>query len=102
MRPIHIAFLDRPRPAVILTRELLFGRMKRVTIAPITSKVRGLATEVPVGSANGLDNSSVVSCDNIITVELTDIGERIGSLLPHQEADLASAISIAFDLRPTV
>lgn len=102
MRPIHIAFLDKPRPAVILTRGLLFGRMKRVTIAPITSKIRGLATEVPVGSANGLDNASVVSCDNIITVELTDIGERVGSLLPHQEAELASAISIALDLKPTV
>lgn len=101
MRAIHIAFLDKPRPAVILTRELLVGRMKKVTIAPITSKVRGLATEVTVGLANGLDKDSVISCDNVITVELADIGERIGSLLPHQEEELATAISIAFDLKPT-
>jgi len=101
MRPIHIAFLDKPRPAVILTRELLFGRMRKVTIAPITTRVRGLATEVLLGPANGLDRDCVVSCDNVMTVELTEIGERIGSLLPHQEQELASAISIAFDLTPT-
>lgn len=101
MRPIHIAFLDKPRPAVILTREILFGRMRKVTIAPITTKIRGLATEVPVGPANGLDRDSVVSCDKVITVELTEIGERVGSLLPHQEHELASAFSIAFDLKPT-
>lgn len=101
MRPIHIAFLDKPRPVVILTRELLFGRMKRVTIAPITSRVRGLATEVPVGPSNGLDRDSVVSCDNIMTIDLEHIGDSIGVVLPHQEAALASAISIAFDLRPT-
>ena len=100
MRPIHIAYLDKPRPAVILTRELLFGRMKKVTIAPITSTVRGLSTEVPVGLANGLHKDGVVSCDNIMTVEITDIGQQVGALLADQEDELASAIAIAFDLRP--
>ena len=98
MRPIHIAFLDKPRPVVILTRELLVGRMKKVTIAPITSRIRGIATEVAVGPANGLDRASVISCDNITTVDFTTLGDNIGQLLPHQELELATAISIAFDL----
>ena len=101
MRPIHVIFLDKPRPALILTREQLVGRMARVTVAPITSTVRGLSTEVPVGTRNGLDTSSVISLDNITTVPYDAVGERIGYLLPDQEDDLARAISVAFDLAPT-
>jgi len=69
-----------------------------VTVAPITSTIRGLSTEVPVGSANGLDHESVVSCDNIVTVPTSALGRQIGYLLPAQEADLAHAIRAAFDL----
>jgi mRNA interferase MazF len=68
MRPIHIARLDKARPVLILTRELVRPHLNRVTVAPITSTIRGLSTEVPVGSANGLDRDSVVSCDDILTV----------------------------------
>lgn len=100
MRAIHVVFLDKPRPALILTRERLVGRMSRVTIAPISSRIRGLSTEVAVGVRNGLDNDSVVSADNIETVPFDRVGERIGFLLPDQEDLLAQAISIAFDLAP--
>ena len=98
MRPIHVAFLDKPRPVVILTRELLVGRMSKVTIAPITSRIRGLSTEVLVGPANGLDSPSVISCDDVTTIEFSSLGELVGYLLPHQEQSLAKAVSIAFDL----
>jgi len=100
VRPIHILFLDKPRPALILTREQLVGRMARVTVAPITSTVRGLSTEVAVGPRNGLDADSVISLDNITTVPYDAVGERIGYLLPDQEDDLARAVSVAFDLAP--
>ena len=49
MRPIHIARLDKPRPVVVLTRELIRPRLTNVTVAPITSTIRGLSTEVLVG-----------------------------------------------------
>jgi mRNA interferase MazF len=98
MRPIHIADLDRPRPAVVLTRELVRPHLRHVTIAPITTTVRGLSTEVPVGPENGLDAAGAVSCDNIVTVPADRLGERIGYLLPSQERDLSRAIRLAFDL----
>jgi mRNA interferase MazF len=50
-----------------------------VTVAPITSSIRGLSTEVPVGSANGLDHESVVSCDNIVTVPTSALDPHLGS-----------------------
>lgn len=98
MRPIHAAHLDKVRPVLVLTRELVRPHLSRVTVAPITSTIRGLSTEVPVGSANGLDHESVVSCDNIVTVLKSALGPQIGYLLPVQEAELADAIRAAFDL----
>lgn len=98
MRPIHTARLDKVRPVLILTRELVRPHLNRVTVAPITSTIRGLSTEVPVGPANGLDHDSVVSCDNIVTVPKAALGRHLGYLLPAQEAELANAIRAAFDL----
>jgi mRNA interferase MazF len=98
VRPIHTARLDKVRPVVVLTRELVRPHLARVTVAPITTTVRGLSTEVPVGVANGLQQASVVSCDNIVTVPTTALGAQIGFLLPGQEAALSKAIVAAFDL----
>jgi mRNA interferase MazF len=98
VRPIHTARLDKVRPVVVLTRELVRPHLARVTVAPITSTIRGLSAEVPVGLANGLTQASVVSCDNIVTVPKSALGEQIGYLLPAQEAALTKAIMAAFDL----
>jgi mRNA interferase MazF len=98
MRPIHTARLDKARPVLVLTREIVRPHLSRVTIAPITSTVRGLSTEVPVGRANGLDHDGVVSCDNIVTIPVSALGRQLGFLLPEQEARLSAAIQTAFDL----
>jgi mRNA interferase MazF len=98
MRPIYAARLDKTRPVLILTRELVRPHLSRVTVAPITSTIRGLSTEVPVGPANGLDHASVVSCDNIVTVPVSALGPRVGFLLAEQETALTDAIRAAFDL----
>jgi mRNA interferase MazF len=98
MRPIHIAQLDKARPVVVLTRELVRPHLSRVTVAPITRTVRGLSTEVPVGPANGLDHPSVISCDNVVTVPVSALGRQIGFFLPAQEPALSEAIRAAFDL----
>lgn len=98
MRPIHVAQLDKARPVVVLTRELVRPHLARVTVAPITTTVRGLSTEVQVGPANGLDHPCVVSCDNIVTVPAITLGRQLGFLLPAQEVALTAAIRAAFDL----
>ena len=98
MRPIHLAMLDKTQPVLILTREQVRPFLTSVTVAPITSTIRGLSTEVPVDKANGLDRDSVVSCDNITTVPRAAIGRLLGYLLPAQEPALAHAITAAYDL----
>lgn len=98
MRPIHLADLDRTRPVLVLTRELVRPHLTRVTVAPITTTIRGLSTELPVGPANGLDTASVVSCDNIATIPAAALGRQIGLLLADQELELTATIRAAFDL----
>lgn len=98
MRPIHVAHLDKARPVLILTRELVRQHLVTVTVAPITTTIRGLSTEVPVGEANGLAGSSVISCDNITTIPSSAVGAQVGLLLDRQEPALSDAIRAAFDL----
>ncbi len=98
MRPIHIAHLDKARPVLVLTRELVRPHLTTVTVAPITTTVRGLSSEVPVDAANGLAEPSVVSCDNIATIPADTLGTQIGVLLDRQEPTLSRAIAAAFDL----
>jgi mRNA interferase MazF len=98
MRPIHIARLDKQRPVLVLTRELVRPHLTTVTIAPIATRIRGLSTEVSVGAENGLTGPSVVSCDNITTIPTDTLGDQIGVLLDSQEQTLTDAIAAAFDL----
>ena len=99
MRDIHVAHLDKARPVLVLTREPVRAAMRRVTVAPITTTAKGLSTEVAVGPANGLEQASVVSCDNIITIDKAALGRHVGFLFEHQENELAAAIRNAFALR---
>ena len=99
MRPIVIVSLDKARPALVLTRDVALSYLSKVTIAPITSTVRGLSTEVALGPENGLDHACAASLDNITTVPKEAVGRQIGMLLDDQEAALAKAIDVAFDLR---
>jgi mRNA interferase MazF len=98
MRPIHVAQLDKARPVLVLTRELVRPRLTTVTVAPITTTIRGLSTEVPVDVANGLSRPSVVSCDNVTTIPTEALRDQIGVLLDDQEPQLSEAIRAAFDL----
>ncbi|MFD4468894.1 type II toxin-antitoxin system PemK/MazF family toxin [Rhodococcus sp. NPDC058505] len=98
MREIRLARLDKTHPVLVLTREAVIPHLTNVTVAPITSTIKGLSTEVPVDARNGLDHDSVVSCDNIGTIPMADLGRLIGYLHDDQEASLASAIAVAFDL----
>lgn len=98
MRSIATVRLDKHRPALILTRQSALHLLTWVTVAPITSTIWGLTSEVPVGPRNGIDHDSVISCDNITTVRIDAVGATIGLLFDDQEPELARAISDAFAL----
>lgn len=98
MRPICWATLDKRRLVLVLTRDVMVGRMSTVTVAPITRTVHGIATEVPVGARNGLEHGCAVKCDQLVTIPFGQLHEQCGWLLEEQEIPLHEAIQAAFDL----
>ena len=98
MREICLVRLDKVRPALVLTREGTRAAMTKVTVAPITSTVKGLSSEVRVGPANGLDHECAVALDNVVTVPTDLLGRTIGHLSAAQEVELARAVVLAYDL----
>lgn len=98
MREICLVRLDKTRPALVLTREAARGAMTKVTVAPITTTIKGLSSEVRVGPENGLEQDCVISLDNVLTVPVSTLGRTLGYLHADQEAQLAHAVVLAYDL----
>lgn len=98
MREICLARLDKTRPVLVLTRNAARAAMTKVTVAPVTSTVKGLSSEVLVGPQNGLDHDGAVSIDNVVTIPSTLLGRTVGFLSAAQEASLAKAVVLAYDL----
>ena len=98
MREICLVRLDKTRPALVLTRDAARGAMTKVTVAPVTSTIKGLSSEVRVGPGNGLDHDCVVSLDNVLTIPVASLGRTVGYLNATQEAQLARAVVLAYDL----
>lgn len=98
MREICLVRLDKSRPALVLTREAARGAMTKVTVAPVTTTVKGLSSELLVGPENGLDHPCAVALDNVVTVPTRLLGRTVGYLTAGQESELARAVVLAYDL----
>lgn len=69
------------RPVLVLTRDEVLGVRALVTVAEITTSMRGLAAEVQVDHENaGLDQESAVNCDGLHTIPQTMLTEHIGTI----------------------
>ncbi len=93
--------LDKRRPALLLTRPEAVRFLSKVTVAPITSTVRGLAVEVAVDRKHGLNHPGVVNLDNVTTLPRERLGARIGMLRLDQERDVLDALRAAYGIVPT-
>ncbi len=82
----------------MLTRDRAIPLLSKVVVAMVTGTVRGLPTEVPVGTEHGLDRESVVNCDNLFTVSKHELGTRRGDLDSAALERLRPALRIALDL----
>jgi len=83
---------------VLLTRDVILERLGKVTVAPVTSTIRGIPTEVQIDKQAGLDHLSVVSCDNVTTVPKRLCVRRRGAMDPATEGRIAVAVRLALDL----
>jgi mRNA interferase MazF len=73
--------------------------LERVTCAPITRTIRGIASEVEVGPKEGLPDRGVINCDNIITVATSDLDPSpLGKLDLGTRAELDRALRYSLDI----
>jgi mRNA interferase MazF len=86
---------DKRRPVVVLSRPEAIDVMHTVMVAPITSTIRGLPREVPVGLAEGLKHASVVNLDHVQTIEKAKLSRFIGQLGPSKLDAMCRALAIA-------
>jgi mRNA interferase MazF len=100
LRLIVWARLDKERNALVMTRRSVYDARSMITLAPITSTIRGLASEVRVGRRNGIHHESVALLDNVQTLAKADILRHVGYLWLDQEEELAVAVEYAYSLTP--
>lgn len=86
---------DKVRPVVVLTRERFVSRLTSVIVAPVTTRVRGIPTEVPLGIKEGLPRDSAANFDNVFTLQRSRFHERIGRLAGEKLDDLCHAYRFA-------
>ncbi len=92
---VWLADLDKVRPVIVLTRDPLGRLLHSVIVAPVTSTIRGLSTEVPLGRGDGIRHPSVANLDNVQLLSRDRFGRRIGRAQPATMAALCAALSVA-------
>src|SRR5262245_10473977 len=73
---------DRRRPVLVMTRQNVIELLNWVMVAPITSTIHGVPSEVVVGIEEGLKAESAINLDNVQSVERSKLTQYIGSLDP--------------------
>jgi len=86
---------DRIRPVVVLTRRSVAPLLMRVVVAPVTSTVRGLRSEVAVGAAEGLRDGSVANLDNVQLLAADRLLRLIGEVAPERWPVFCTAMAHA-------
>jgi mRNA interferase MazF len=89
---------DKKRPILILTRNSVLAYLGQVTIAPITSTVRDIPSEVFLSKKDGMQRDCAINFDHIRTVSRGKIGSLITRLTPEKLQKVREAFSFALDL----
>jgi len=88
---------DKKRPVLILTRDSVLEYLGEVTIAPITSTIRNIPSEVSLSKTDGMLRDCAINCDHLQTVSKGKIGSLIMSLTLAKMAAVGRAIRFALD-----
>lgn len=80
------------RPVLVITRDRAVAGLRRVVVAPVTTTIRGIPTEVRLGEDEGLRRQSVASFDNLQPVLRALLTERIGRLDASRTTEICRAL----------
>ncbi|HUK42825.1 MAG TPA: type II toxin-antitoxin system PemK/MazF family toxin [Candidatus Bathyarchaeia archaeon] len=99
VRLYRFRFPDKTRPVVVVTRDSSIHLLSTVTVAPITSTIRGVPSEVILSEKDGMKHPCAVNLHNMIMVEKQRLGPRVAMLGPERMSQLCHAISYALGCR---
>jgi mRNA interferase MazF len=89
---------DKNRPVLILTRNSILEYLGEVTVAPITSTIRDIPSEVFLSKSDGMPRDCVINFDHIQTVSKSKIGSLIAVLSPERLNEVRDAILFSLNL----
>ena len=83
---------DKQRPVLILTRDSAISHLATVTVAPITSTIRDVPSEVVLDADDGMKGPCAVNLHNAVTVSQDRLGRRVGSLGAERMHEICTAL----------
>ena len=86
---------DKRRPVIVLTRDSVLDYMGEVTVAPITSTIRDIPSEVVVGPDDGVPRQCAINLDHVQTVSKDRLGGIITTLPPARMVEVRDALLFA-------
>lgn len=89
---------DKKRPVLVLTRDSVLPYLGEVTVAPLTTTIRGIPSEVVVATSDGVPQDCAINCDHIQTVQKAKLGALIAFLPEAKMTAVSLAIQFALDL----
>ena len=89
---------DKKRPMVILTRDSMLEYLTEVTVAPVTSTIRGIPSEVLLSKHDGMPNDCAINYDHLQTVSKSRVGSLITTLSNEKLGKIRNAICFALNL----
>jgi len=95
VRLVRLPAPDKSRPALVLTRGSAIEYLARVTVAPITSSIRDVPSQVVVGADEGLKQPSAVNLHNVLTVDKRAVGRRVAQLSASKMQEVCRALDFA-------
>ncbi len=95
IRLVRFPAPDKARPVLVLTRDSATTYLSRITVAPITSTIRGVPSEVIVGPEDGLKAPSAVNLHNVLTVAKENLGRRVAQLGEDRMREVCRALGFA-------
>jgi mRNA interferase MazF len=100
VRLYRFAAPDKQRPVVILTRDSAIGYLSTVTVAPVSSTIRGVPSEVVLDEADGMKGRCAVNLHNAVTVSQQRLGRRVSQLDRRRMNEVCAALRFALGCNP--
>jgi mRNA interferase MazF len=88
---------QKGRPYLVMSRNVVLTMVNRVIAVPLTTTIRGIPTEVALGTDEGLPQDCVASMDNIENIPRWAFVERVGEVPGQKMIEACRALQIAID-----